>query len=219
MKTGRIFDLSVTLSDGMPVWPDEESIRIVARGEVADEGYALEDYFSTTHSGTHIDAPCHMVKGGKSIDRIPLETFTGAGYCIRPIPKGTEIDRDSLERVWSQEYDGNIVLINAGWDRKRSFSREFQYEFPGLSSDSVEFLLEHRVKMVGIDSLGIEPYGHSDFAVHKGLLSHGVPLIEDMAGLHQLEVGKCYFIVALPLKIGNGSGSMARVIAMETVGE
>jgi kynurenine formamidase len=69
--------------------------------------------------------------------------------------------------------------------------------------------------MIGIDTLGIELYSHKDFRVHKALLPHGIVFIEDLTNLDALVEGRKYLIVALPLKIKNGSGAMARVIALE----
>ncbi|MEM0113903.1 MAG: cyclase family protein, partial [Metallosphaera sp.] len=100
--------------------------------------------------------------------------------------------------------------------KKRGYTREFLYEFPGLSLDGAEFLLSKGVKVIGIDTLGIEPYYHNDFQVHKRLLGEGVIVIEDLANLEQLEEGKEYLIIALPIKVGNGSGAMARVVAVES---
>ena len=219
MEIGRIFDLSVPLKPGMPTWADSQEVKIEYVGSVARDGATSERLSMASHSGTHVDAPAHFVQDGTTVDQVPLSKLVGFGYCIRPEFKGTEIHRPDFEKVWSKEYDGNIILVNTGWDRKRDFSDEFQKQFPALSEDSIDFFREHRVKTIGIDALGIEPYSHTDFKVHQALLGAGIPFIEDMAGLHELEEGKKYLIAALPLKIHNGSGGMARAIAMEITGE
>lgn len=215
MEIKAIYDLSTPLKSGMATWPDNPEIKIVSSPGVEKEGFLVETYSSFTHSGTHVDAPAHFVAKAPTVDTISLKTLVGKGYCIRPEVKGTEINHAALEKKWKPEFEGKILLIHTGWDRKRGFNREFQYEFPGLSYDAIEFFREHRVKMIGLDTLGIEPYDHSDYRVHKELLSLGIPFIEDMAGLDQLEEGKEYLIAALPLKIEKGSGSMARVVAID----
>lgn len=216
MKIGKIFDLSVSLKSGMPAWPSSDQIRIDPVGTVLKDGYTAESMSIPSHTGTHVDAPAHFVNEAMTVDEIPLDTLIGPGYCIRPKFSGNEINAGDFAKVWSPEYDNKIILINTGWDRKRAFSREFQYEFPGLGEDAIQFFTEHMVKVIGIDTLGIEPYSHSDFRVHKGLLALEIPFIEDLAGLDQLEEGKEYLVAALPLKIRKGSGCMARVVAMET---
>ena len=215
MKINGIYDLSVTLRTNMPAWPTNPLITINPVGTVARDGYSVESYASATHSGTHIDAPSHMIEKAKTVDKVELDKLIGEGYCIRPELDGREIGRSALAAVWKPEYDGKIILINTGWDRKRDYTKEFQFNFPGLAMDTVDFFVEHRTKVIGIDTLGIEPYGNSDFRVHKALLVHDMAFIEDMANLDQLKEGKKYLVVALPLKIENGSGAMARVVALD----
>lgn len=219
MEIKAIYDLSVTLQSGMATWPDNPEIKITYSPGVEKEGFQVENYSSFTHSGTHVDAPAHFVAKATTIDRVELTRLVGKGHCIKPRLNGTEITYSALAEKWKPEYDNTIILIHTGWDRKRGFNHEFQYEFPGLSEDAIVFFREHPVKMIGLDSLGIEPHNHEDYTVHKELLALGIPFIEDMAGLEQLEEGKEYFIAALPLKIANGSGAMARVVAIEFSGD
>lgn len=213
MEIKKIIDLSVTMRDGMPVWPGNNEVKIDVL--TSPDGHVAERYSSITHSGTHVDAPLHFIPGGSTVDRIPLETLIGNGFVIRPEPEGKEITARSLGKAWKDYFDGNIILINTGWDAKRSFSREFQEDFPGLSEDGAKFIIDHGVKFLGIDTLGIEPYDHREFPVHKILLGKNIPFIEDLCNLQSLQDGKKYVIVALPLKIGDGSGSMARVVALD----
>ncbi|WP_297027080.1 cyclase family protein [Thermoplasma sp.] len=210
-----IHDLTVPLETYMPLWPTNPLLEIKPIGTVARDGYKIEMMSGVTHSGTHIDAPAHMIEDGSTIDEIDPNRFVGTGYCLKIIPDGHHIRSTHLLEKWRDEYDGSIILLETGWYKKRGFTREFQYEFPGLTEDAAEFLIERKVKLIGIDTLGIEPYEGTDFRVHKKLLSKGIPFIEDLYGLDDLEEGKPYFIVALPLKIRGASGSMARVIALE----
>ncbi len=217
MEIRGFYDLSVSLETYMPIWPTNPLVDIKPIGTVSRDGYKVESYYSATHSGTHIDSPSHMLEDGLTVDRIPISSLVGEGYVIRPKLDGTEIGLESIENAWKPEYNGKIVLIHTGWDKKRAFSKEFQYDFPGLGYDTVDFLIERRPKVIGIDTLGVEPFAHSDFGVHKELLRHDMAFIEDLAGLEQRETGKKYLIAALPVKIKGGSGGMARVIALDIV--
>jgi arylformamidase len=209
----RVIDLSVSLRSFMPVWHSSPLPEIKPVSVLCRDGDNHETYFSTTHTGTHVDAPYHFVEKGDTVDRIPLESLTGDGYCLEFSSR--KIGREELKSKWREEYDGNILLIRTGWASKRSFSSEFLYDFPGLNEDGASFLISRHIKAVGIDTLGIEPYDSSSFAVHRLLLGHNIPVIEDMV-LGELIEGKRYFIIALPLKIEGASGAMARVIALES---
>lgn len=215
MQIKRIIDLSVELRTYMPIWPTSQLPNIIPIGIASRDGYNVELYNSTTHTGTHVDAPYHFEENGKTVDTIELNRLVSEGYCLKIKPKSTEISRVDLESKWKEEYNGKTILLNTGWSKKRSFTKEFLYEFPGLSMEAAKFLLENKVKVIGIDTLGIEPYAHTDFHVHKFLFKNDVVVIEDLNNLEELEEGKKYLIVALPLKIKGASGSMARVIALD----
>lgn len=215
MAPKRIFDLSAPITTHMPVWPTSPLPVVEPVGIASRDGYNVESVRFLTHTGTHIDAPYHFIEDGKTVDQLELERLVSYGYCIAPTIRGTEITRRDLEAKWRSEYRGSTILINTGWSRKRGFTRQFLYEFPGLAEDAADFLLEQNVGVVGIDTLGIEPYSHTDFRVHKKLLGRGVIVIEDLAGLEQLVEGKRYLIVALPVKIKGASGAMTRVVAIE----
>jgi kynurenine formamidase len=215
MRIKKIYDLTTTISTHMPIWPTSPLPVITPVGIAARDGYNVESYSSLTHTGTHIDAPYHFIEDAKTIDKIELDRLITYGYCVRPTISGQEISAASLKDKWIAEYDGSAILIDTGWSHKRAFTRQFLYDFPGLSMDAAEFLLSRGVTMVGIDTLGIEPYSHSDFAVHKKLLSKDVVVIEDLAGLDQLREATRYLVVALPAKIRGASGAMSRVVALE----
>lgn len=215
MAVKKIFDLTAEIRTHMPVWPTNPLPVVEPIGISARDGYNVESIRTLTHTGTHIDAPYHFVESGKTVDQLELDRLISHGYCIKPHISGTEIRRSDLEAKWREEYRGATIFINTGWSGKRGFTREFLYGFPGLSDDAADFLLEQGVGVVGIDTLGIEPYSHTDFRVHKKLLSKGVIVIEDLAGLDQLVEGKRYLIIALPVKIKGASGAMSRVVAIE----
>ena len=215
MKINKIIDLSVTVEPGMATWPTNPEIVLNDIQTFEKDGYKEEIYSSSTHTGTHLDAPLHMYPSGPSVDRIDMSYLVQEGFCIRPKINGSEIHLDAIRAEWKRDYDGKAILINTGWDKKRAKTREWQYEFPGLAEDTIDFLGEHGTKLIGIDTLGIEPASHNGFPVHTGLEKYGIIFIEDMVNLHMLQSGKPYLIVALPIKLKGASGSMARVIAID----
>jgi kynurenine formamidase len=215
MKINKIIDLSVTVEPGMATWPTNPEITLHDIQTFEKDGYKEEIYSSSTHTGTHLDAPLHMYPSGSSVDKIDMTYLVREGFCIRPKISDDEIHIDAIKSEWKKGYDGKAILINTGWDKKRSKTREWQYEFPGLAEDTIDFFGEHGTKLIGIDTLGIEPASHNGFPVHTGLEKYGITFIEDMANLHTLQNGKPYLIVALPIKLKGASGSMARVIAID----
>ncbi|BAB60014.1 hypothetical protein [Thermoplasma volcanium GSS1] len=215
-KVDRYFDLTAPIYPYMPVWPSNPPVELKPIVTVPKDGYLAEIIEASTHTGTHIDAPAHMIEGGTTVDDLDLASLIGTGYCLKVLPDGHTIRSTHLAEKWQGIYNNSILLIETGWYKKRGYTREFQYDFPGLSEDAADFLIQKHVKAVGIDTLGIEPYENTDFRVHKKLLRSGIPIIEDLYGLDSLEEGRPYLIIALPLRLKGTSGSMARVVAAET---
>ncbi len=215
MEIKAIIDLTNEVRTHMPLWPTAPLPVISPVGVVSRDGYSFETISAGTHTGTHVDAPYHFDETGKTVDKIDLRALVSEGYCLRFNPKGTEITGTDLKSKWKQEYDGKTILLNTGWSRKRAFTREFLYDFPGLSTDAVDFVVAHNVNVLGIDTLSMDPFANSNFDVHRALLSKGKIFLEDLANLESLDEGRKYLIVALPLKLHNASGSMARVIALD----
>lgn len=215
MKIRAVYDLSVDVEPGMATWPTNPEVKVQQEWTYEKDGYKEEVYSSSTHTGTHIDAPMHMYEGGVPVDQLDLLTLVSEGYCIRPKFSGTEIHLEEIRKVWDEKFNGKTILINTGWDRKRAKSDEWQLQFPGLAEDTVDFFGSKEVKVIGIDTLGIEPADHVKFPVHKGLEKYGITFIEDMKNLHLLEAGKPYLIAALPVKIKGASGAMCRTVAID----
>jgi kynurenine formamidase len=199
----------------MPLFPGNIPLSIKKIASPDNQGYGMESYNSSTHCGTHIDSQAHFLEKGETVDDIPLKNLIGSGYVIRPEITAVEISVSAIRKIWKKNYDKKIILINTGWSEKRTFSKEFQEEFPGLSTEAAKFFIEKGIRLLGIDTLGIDPFVKSDFPAHKLLLTYGCSVIEDLTNLGSLSLDVEYKIIALPIKILHGSGSMARVVAIE----
>ncbi len=214
MTGEKIIDLTTSVETYMPMWPTAPLAEVKPVGIMSRDGYNIETIYSTTHTGTHMDAPYHFDEHGKSVDQIDLGRLVGDGYCIKVVSTNHEISKETIMKKWKAEYSGKIILLNTGWSKKRAFTREFLYDFPGLNMEAAEFLYKNGTSLVGIDTLGMDPYERTDFPVHKFLLGEGIPFIEDLSNLDALEEGVRYTIIALPLKLKGASGSPSRVIAI-----
>lgn len=215
MEIKAMIDLTNEVRTHMPIWVTSPLPVISPVGIVSRDGYNFETISAGTHTGTHVDAPYHFAEDGKTVDKIELKTLISEGYCLKFSTKGTEITRSDLQAKWKPEYDGKTILLNTGWSKKRGFTREWLYEFPGLANDTVDFITEHNVMVLGTDTLSMDPFAHEKFDVHRALLSKGRVFLEDLTNLEALAEGKKYMIVALPLKLQHASGSMARVVALD----
>ena len=180
-----------------------------------------------------MDAPIHFAEGKESVDQIPLDHLTGNAVVI-DVSKRALQNRDyqiSIEDVteWEKENgiipDKTMILFRTGYGRfypkrKEYFGTELrgdsavaQLHFPGVDPKTALWLADNRkIKALGIDVASMD-YGQSkDFKTHQILLGKNIPGFENVAHLDQLP-SKGIYVVALPMKIGGGSGAALRIIA------
>jgi len=234
---GSWIDLSYAFSDSSLYWPNNPTGFVLdtqANGITPAGFYYYSNSFSAPeHGGTHLDAPIHFAQGKESTDQVPLEKLTGNAVVV-DVSVNAFKDRDYLISIkdiqdWEKKNDtinpATIVLFHTGYgqyypDVKRYFGTDEKgigaipnLHFPGIDPATAEWLSTRRkVKAVGLDTPSID-YGQSkDFKTHQVLLAKDIPAFENVANLDQLPVTGAY-IVALPMKIKNGSGGPLRIIA------
>lgn len=199
-----IVDLTVPLNEDTPIYPGDPKTKIEAAGVLAKDGYC--DHFISvgTHVGTHIDAPSHMVKGGKTLNSIPIEQFIGRGRYIK-----VEDKTFSLEAVKNADIiEGDIVLFHTGLTDVYSQPEVYFEDYPAIPENVASYLVEKKVAMVGVDMCSPD---HPNFPIHKQLLGNDVLIIENLTNLDQL-ADRDFRVIALPLNL-QIDGSPARVIA------
>jgi arylformamidase len=213
----RVHDLTALLTTHMPVWPTETLPVFEPVAFIARDGYASERVNCLTHTGTHIDAPYHFLEDGATIDRIPPERLVGraAVLDVRKDLKGPLISVDTLHAHWPHSFSPELVLIETGWSHQRAPTRNYLYDFPGVSPEAAEWVADQGVRGVGIDTLGIDPFANTKFEAHKVLLRRGIWILEALDHLDELSEDRAYTLIAAPLKIAGASGAMARVFALE----
>lgn len=200
----KIVDLSVVINTDTPVYPGDPTVEIAQVGVFEKDGYNDHKISLATHVGTHIDAPFHMIADGKTLDQFPPEQFIGRGKYIKI--ESSRYDLDAIKAAGIQE--GDVVLFHTGMsDRYREES--YYTDFPEVPEEVAEYLVEQKVKMVGMD-MGTPD--NPTFAVHKILLGGGVLIAENLTNLEQLEE-KEFTVYALPIKL-QLDGAPARVIAV-----
>lgn len=237
LRGDRVIDLSHTFDKKTIYWPTEDGFRLVPeKAGLTDKGYYYSSnrFIAAEHGGTHLDAPVHFYKEGESADELPLTRLIGEAAVIDVTDACREdpdyqIGVDDLRR-W-EEGQGRqlidvIVLLRTGyakyWPDRRKYlgTDEFgsdavaKLHFPGLAPEAAKWLCEHRsIKAIGLDTASID-YGQSErFQSHVTLFQHGVPAFENVADMSELPAAGST-IIALPMKIGGGSGAPVRIIAV-----
>ena len=207
MMTGWI-DVSVNLKGGMVRWPDDPEVRIekkldIDRGDICN----VSVLSMGSHTGTHMDAPCHFVKNGKSIDEMPFEAAIGRARVIA-IRDPESIKTKELERHGIRA--GERLLFKTRNSSRCWKTDVFVEDFVYISEEAADYLVQKRVRTVGIDYLSVGGYKADGARIHLALLRAGVWLIEGL-NLTGVKPG-AYELVCLPLRVLSGDGAPARAV-------
>lgn len=215
-----IYDLSQPLYNNGPQFPDQppNSVRYHQRAEV--KGATVERLELMTHSGSHVDAPFHYKPHLPSISELPLSHFYGPCVAVdlRPIQPKHSIDSADLRRHEARITPGVFVLLKTGWGDHRINSKKFLTEWPYMSGDGAQYLLDRGVKGMGIDALstGGYPDEHAEADAHLLLLGAQKLLLEDIHIPDALLDGKRRHFAAFPILIANASGAWTRPIVWDS---
>jgi len=224
-----IYDLTHTLSPRTPVYPAFKPIQIIDRFSYERDGFYCKELVVIEHTGTHMDAPIHFIKGAASADRIPVERFF-APLAVISIKARAAKDADAGVTVddimaWEKRYGrlprGAFVAMDSGWDARIVDSGKFinadakgALHFPGLSGDAAKFLAQERdIVGVGVDTVSLDRGVAQSPVAHLTLLGAGKYGIELMANLGAVPPSGATVIIGGPKHLG-ATGGQVRVYAV-----
>ena len=201
-------DISVSLYTGMVHWPDNppceiERVMNMDSGDVCN----LSRLSMGVHTGTHMDAPLHFIRGGISIDAMPIEATVGRARVLE-INDAQAVKVNELEPYAIQP--GERLLLKTSNSTRCWQSDTFVEDFVYISHEAAQYLAERKVQTVGVDYLSVGGYRIDGPETHRALLSAGIWVIEGL-NLASVQVGS-YELTCLPLKMMGAEGAPARAI-------
>ena len=206
----KVYDLTHTIKNYMPVYPGTEQPKLTTACTIEAAGYRETLLHMFSHTGTHMDAPAHMLLDGAALDSYGADKFTGTSVVVDCR------EQAAITLPLLQGYDLNgvdFVLFCTGWDKKWG-SPDYYAGFPCLTADAAAYLAALPLKGVGEDSISLDPCDSVDFPNHITLLGADFVNTENLTGLDAL-IGRRFTFVTLPLKFENSDGCSCRAIAME----
>jgi len=185
----EFYDLSHPWGLGQPCWPYFEDVKIERLHTMARGGVLTQRITTVMHSGTHIDAPAHVVPGTPFMDEVPLPYFFGSGVVL-DIPKGKweMITGDDLEAATPKVREGDIVIVNTGWHKYYGDNKIYYGHAPGFGRSAGEWFVDNKVKMVGNDTQALD----HPLATAIGPHGPGAPngLLPDICAEYERETGR-----------------------------
>lgn len=209
----KLLDLTHTIRTEMPVFPGGEQPAFSRVGDYEPDGFREMRLQLTTHTGTHMDAPAHVIPGGETLDRIPAERFLGRALKIdcRDLKEGEAISPERIRRYGTAAEEAEFLLFCLGWDARWG-TEEYFGDYPCLDADAEALLERGGYKGIGFDGPGPDPVWDESLPRHKGLLKAGLLLIENLKDLSRCPEGPFWF-GCFPLKAEGSDGAPVRAMA------
>lgn len=203
------YDISLTLSPELPVWPGDPPFKRTYLSEIANGQNSNTSFLEMgAHIGTHVDAPDHFLGDGRTVENLALSVLCGRAYVL-DLPGIDLITADILEKAEIPPRTRRILFKTRNSQYWARGENKFQTDFVGLSKDAAQFLVDKGFKLVGIDYLSIAPYKQSR-PTHEALLKAGIVILEGL-NLTEVSMGR-YTLFCLPLKLAGSDGAPARAM-------
>ena len=205
---GDWIDVSLPLGSGMISWPGDEPVRVervqdVGRGDPC----TLTRLVLGTHTGTHLDAPLHYLRGGAALDEMPLDGLVGPARVLAiadPIAvTPAELARHRIRR-------GERILLRTRNSRRRWWEHPFAEDFVFVAPAAAAVLADRGVRCVGVDALSVGAFREGGRETHEALLGAGVWIVEGL-DLTAVAPGPVD-LLCLPLSIPGADGAPARAL-------
>jgi len=207
----KIYDISVEIREDMPVYKDKNEKKPKLKvTRTLKQGANESKLEIDVHTGTHADSFFHMLARGKTIEKIQLEKFIGNCIVLDFTKAKNKI---TINGIKNNNYNkkikkNDIVLLKT----RNKPLKKFDYGFTYVDKTAAQFLKNKKIKLVGIDQLGIER-NQPSHETHKILFKKNIPIIEGLE-LSKIKEGR-YFFIGMPLKIKDGDASPIRAILVE----
>ena len=229
----RVVDLTHTFDESTLYWPTDQPFQHERTAWGRTEGgywYSSFTYGGSEHGGTHLDAPIHFAEGKRAAAEIPVDELIGPAVVIDitaqcdadPDYRLSVADVHDHERQHGAIEEDAIVMVRTGWSKLWPDAKTYlgsdipgdtaNLHFPGVSPEAAEVLVERGVAVVGIDTASIDHGPTRDFRAHQVFAGAQVACLENVARLEELPA-RGALVMALPMKIGGGSGAPCRVVA------
>lgn len=205
----KIIDISWPITENMTEYKDRTTIKLTPLKNFLRDNVNETLITIHGHTGTHIDAPLHMLSDGEPIGKVPLEKLIGECQVLDLTSIEEKITKRDLLKYEIKE---NQIILLKTKNSNLSNTETFNYNFVYLDITGAEYLESKKIKAIGIDYLGIER-NDPEHSVHKIFLKNNIPIIEGLKLRKAKE--KTYDFICLPMPLPTLDSAPARAILIE----
>jgi len=206
----NVLDFTHILHKNIPVFPGDDPPEFFSHCTLEKDGFLETRLNISSHTGTHMDAPAHMIKGGAFLNQFSLEKYMGTGIVVH-VPDncpGQTIGTENLSFLESYRGKIDFVLLYTGWSRFWGQER-YLLDFPVLTAEAAQRLSDFNLKGIGTDTISIDPMSSEDFENHRIFMTRNILIIENLANLSAAPRGTFPFF-CIPLSFEKADGSPVR---------
>jgi arylformamidase len=206
----KIIDLTHLINEDITVYPDTFQPKFEVQNTIEKDGFSELKMAMCTHTGTHIDAPSHMIMNSKSLDLFPLNKFIGKSIVV-PCQGKQEIDLKYLQTFEEKIKRVQFIIFFTGWQEK--WNTSYFDDFPTLTKEAAEWLTQFNLDGVCFDAISVDKVTEKNQTNHHILLSKEILIIENLTNVDQLPEN-IFSFHCIPLKIEHADGSPVRAFAI-----
>ena len=201
-------DLSHEIFHGMATYPSDPDVCFEQVKNIEKNGTLLHQFSIGTHTGTHLDVPAHIIKGGKTLEDFPLSTFSGIAVKVK-------IDEYNEIKNIDEQIDG--IILDTGWyENFNNPGVYFGQDRPEIPLELIE-LLFNKIKFFGCDLPSVDVSGTKHKPIHHALLEANIIIYESLTNLEKLSLYKPFNFYGFPLSLVGLDGSPVRAVATNII--
>jgi arylformamidase len=199
-------DITQTLTSATPMWPGDTQFRAEPTWAYGpDCPVNVSRFESSTHAGTHADAPRHYDPEGATIEAVDLTRYIGPARLIDLRGRGKVVTPDMVVRALD-DCPARLLLRtyeqfpHRGWDS----------DFVTIAAPTIDLLAAKGIILIGIDSPSLDPQESKTMDAHRAVRAADMAILEGLV-LDDVSAGD-YELIALPLKLGGLDASPVRAV-------
>lgn len=211
----RIIDISLAISNNIPVWPGDRGVKLERISSIEEGANSNDSRIELgVHTGTHIDAPVHFGMSAKDVTGIRLDELIGPCLVIEIPENITIITKEVIGQMQIPASPTRLLFKTRNskiWDQDTS---DFDTNYVGIDEEAAKILVDRGTRVVGIDYLSVAPFKKTR-PTHEVLLGADIVLLEGL-DLRKVSTGY-YTLICLPLKLAGSDGAPARIVLIDEV--
>ena len=207
-----LIDMTHTIAPDIPIYPGTPAPTLCPACTLTRDGFRETLLTFSSHTGTHMDAPAHLLQDGRTLDQMPMSQFSGRATVLDVSEEGPVITEAFLRANYDAIHCADFILFYTGWEERWGTEGFLEDTFPVPDEEAAGYLLSRGLKGVGTDAISIDRLGNGRLPIHHILLRDSVLILENLC-LKKIRGRKDFLFFALPMKFRDTDGAPIRAFA------